>query len=1588
MSKSPTSSRSKPTESVLAPSAVERLAQELKEARANNRQIIPIVGAGLSADCGFPIVTVIVRYFGKLYRYIKYSGPIKDSVAVSFVKERFETYRKEPWRFIEDFGWPDRFQLNQDLFTQIVHEARAESPPQLIEAAVREGLKDLLPNLNPQGFKNYDSLREDIAKAFPLVVQSHGDRLALEAYAKAREKALDRFLEDWSRSTPFDVLGDWRSLILYFTNFHSDYADALFARFGATRRPGQGHQFLAFLARHLSVPTIFTFNFDSLIEQALEAEGTRVRVFAMEHGAGLPHASLLRGNQLSVIKMHGSTHALLVDEQLDRPLIPAYLERFDLITGENPLLLVVGCSENDRRLRDLVSHAVKESIRFDESKRNRESKPHHKAKPCVLWLHYEDESPKFLDELARDARKAQKILVCPTNNPGATLLHFHSSLSNCNPPSRVPYLAHVQPPVHLGRNREKTWPDKTRFELISSGEQGNPMPTAAHVLIERANYWARHGYHFIWIDLEAVQTLAGVVGSIIDQCRKFDPDLAPSVLPLDIERGAPGYVDSTLELAATRVARALRRTRYYVAFDGLKTFAYPATTHHGLTHMVITEGADEHLRNLVNFLLKLIGMDQKDLKHKRGHSIGESLIAVSVDGPKPRYDEIGPRARLADSIPLDEQCKRLVEGGYEDQRIKPWNEPGYRFEQTFKQLRDDLPLVTFKTIEPSVSAVLKLKRFCEPADSQFECNARLALVLLNLSFFRRTRPLVAMRHLLEPLLISGDASDKTYIDKLLVAFSREPQDDDKPKYALLTQLEGGGFWFNHTIRDYIYAQNTRYTNTEQIRECLTPDQTSTPEARSTLCQNVAFQLFLADMTHQRIARTWYTRTFVQSQDTFAFLEYTYHQISSIRSLVRLRGLVQVAITNLSEKNEEGMAQAVLKGIAKCDELIQSVNEELEETDIFRKLEFEGSQEFPDKFFTRPNRADEKERPLREKIDEVESSLAERHERELHTLYRAWTRAEVILRTQVAAEQLLHWCSQLLEDDLKHRCNRVVIDYEIISEREGKSTAPSYKPIYYDAFSAREFLDKDLEDGLIAKFRRYLRDLRVKLWIERSDYETCIKERQQQLASEDRPDEESLAKKILDCHQLLDIADSSLKWEQEQSFDDDELIEGRQKALDTLSEIEETLKSLEDELENQKPEMGDTNLTDPAADFPQAQANLNEAWLRLLHLRAECQLGRVSMFSHNGFTGDAGKNKWVPKVVQLEAAKKTIRDGLLQISARDARTRYTPRSVIVDPTADGALYLQYRSVFYLLNGRARWLDRQRDHEKAFEAALWSFEMARGGLGSHGPLISALIELYTVEALLARSRAVLYGGKIENGTERVESWYRSARGGLHRANELLLAGRRNVIWRKFYFRLATQYQSDRLLLNYTLLENKREERKSQEDSLANNNQPRAKTLRTRDRDQLEHQLFWNETSRKSLIGLRRGYQNLVTALDLYLPSPERKAGLPTRYRWLYRMWWELTLCGYAIGRLAIDELGKPRDKNHAHRHVREQLKWLNEIDGIEDSVLGEFVKDKNEYELLKKHFDELQAVSGTTGIAAALCRRRKIILLALEKRAPAG
>ena len=57
--------------------AIVEIAKTIRKAWYSDRTIVPVVGAGLSADSGFPVLRSVIRYLGKLYASIENGAPLE-----------------------------------------------------------------------------------------------------------------------------------------------------------------------------------------------------------------------------------------------------------------------------------------------------------------------------------------------------------------------------------------------------------------------------------------------------------------------------------------------------------------------------------------------------------------------------------------------------------------------------------------------------------------------------------------------------------------------------------------------------------------------------------------------------------------------------------------------------------------------------------------------------------------------------------------------------------------------------------------------------------------------------------------------------------------------------------------------------------------------------------------------------------------------------------------------------------------------------------------------------------------------------------------------------------------------------------------------------------------------------------------------------------------------------------------------------------------------------------------------------------------------------------------------------------------------
>ncbi len=619
---------------------------------------------------------------------------------------------------------------------------------------------------------------------------------------------------------------------------------------------------------------------------------------------------------------------------------------------------------------------------------------------------------------------------------------------------------------------------------------------------------------------------------------------------------------------------------------------------------------------------------------------------------------------------------------------------------------------------------------------------------------------------------------------------------------------------------------------------------------------------------------------------------------------------------------------------------------------------------------------------------AESDLRERHRRDIHSLLRAWVRSEGILRTQLPAEQLLNWCRQIADDDLSFRCNSIVLPYEgdRIKPHEFKNQDGT-TTVLVNPGAERE----------VESFKRFLKGFRVRILMERTDFDEAVRERWSQLSTDQvrvvsKPipaGVEELVSSgavpqingerchVVHCHYLLDIAGCVLKHCQENRRYNADLTDGCVFTLALLKQIEEILFELDTSGRFSLP--GDETLgriaedadcwkklkdftIEEVADF---KGDLHEAFLRLHHLRSECFLGRMIVFSHNGFSE-------VPEhddsLEYLEKATAEIKAGVSRLRDQDLQTQDLPRSVTIDPVADGSLYLQYRSWFYMLSGRTRWrrsFARGDDAHAsaAFEAAHNDFELARGSLGDTNPLLAAVAEFYRVEVSLARARLILNPGSSTPEAESLETArteYETARGALQRARRALESGRRNVVWWKKFFQLASQYHSDRLLLGYTRLIG----------SWTQNTPP-------------------PEEIPRYLMRLSRGYSAIRSAQDYFLPGKtEPNCYSAVRSRWLLRAWWEITLSSYATG-ILVAKRTLDQDQAYAHRLVSDYLRWLNKSATLVPDYRGSAGSANRDFNTMLNKFDraepddELLKLEPQLRLGETrLVRRHRIIGLAKE------
>lgn len=544
------------------------------------RPIVPMIGAGASIEAGAPPLAELTRYLAKTKTYIRHEvfrNQVEKSTQTNTDDGRqaeplLFPFSVQPQEFLRDFGWPDPNELNSDLWHWLksIPRTGSESADKWMDIQIEKEIFRTLADLDL--------------------------------------KFILRIYENYKTNPPWGLSGSyWKLLLHSLTQSNPDLTDTLFRRLLHRREPGTAHRYLAFLTPTLRIRLFLTINFDTLLEDALRIEGFKPTIYEIGDGVFLPHHRLVREG-ISVVKLHGGAHRLLVGDKLDTPLDEETRTRLLSYLPENLILLVLGVGGWDRRVLEMISLVPE---------KNGE----------VWWLHFEDKisdliTERFSEHLTRDL--PDWFHTERTGDPGAFLRELHSEFKSSHPSGYKPYKASDLRPIPLipptdeeGRAKETTTPSETHIatpRIVIFEDDPDDYGLGSALTLSKFVASKSSTHQPVWIDLETKFTVEDVVTEILVQLRKYDPGLPPEIIAIS-KTAQPTKSSATVKIfrkVVRRLYAAFSRGRYIVAFNGLRVFGRSPIEHHGFPSR-----SDRFCENMVlfqSFLAELLDQASPDSK--------------------------------------------------------------------------------------------------------------------------------------------------------------------------------------------------------------------------------------------------------------------------------------------------------------------------------------------------------------------------------------------------------------------------------------------------------------------------------------------------------------------------------------------------------------------------------------------------------------------------------------------------------------------------------------------------------------------------------------------------------------------------------------------------------------------------------------------------------------------------------------------------------------------------------------------------------------------------------------------------------------
>jgi hypothetical protein len=821
----------------------------IQHAKQAGVPIVPLVGAGLSAESGIPTTSQLIDYFShvKASIDIKYRRKQMRQARVSRAPLDHDLPSSVYHDYLLKAGWPDPNQLNVELLVEYrralkskkksptweradtfrksfvvpagntlsgvrlwaIHGRLRNDQPafmDLFSAQVTQGKCPVGNSVESMSLSFQNALEVFINHALDQKLEQEGIDTSLPEIGIVKKllgdpKAADGLVSAVSasmrdlRTRALRKLGvDWRGLMRTLTLGSPALSDSLFDLLVRRGDPSPGHQLLALLTESLGWNLWLTTNFDTLIEQGLRAQGIDPIVFEIHENGPAPDATLFR-NRPSVVKLHGGSFALRVDESLDVPLDKGNLDRFVEYFPKDALVLVLGYGGGDRRVMSLIDHLARRH-RNDQL-------------PKILWV-ARDGVPRSVSEAARLSWPWHPIKVVEYRSGGLFLRDLHSRLVRMHPASRTSYPAlPMVPPYRCSRPDsdrnadshpatatqdgradaldERVGQELARTVLLNKSVVVFTRRLTGESLMAHVSEYVRlsSGYNEIWCELADVATVRAMIALFFDQFRRYDPDITPKALELHTlgdspAAGAREFGDREEENArffAGQFAAAMRRGKYLVAITSTGELG-----RHPFAHDLDDDEFEQSGSHALNqtrlfyaFLRELI---------KNEECLGDSKLCVALT-------PLEASATRRKAIRLFEAFEA---------ELKEWQ----------PQVIVEIPGGKREGAPPEQMLQGFLDQMNHRALTLEKIPAReYGSLLVIAATFRRPRSLINLRRVAQQFGVLGWKVDRE-------EWGQDPLSDDKwnhcfdvmlrnlDQFGLLFRVQGGFLWMPTAVRDFLY----------------------------------------------------------------------------------------------------------------------------------------------------------------------------------------------------------------------------------------------------------------------------------------------------------------------------------------------------------------------------------------------------------------------------------------------------------------------------------------------------------------------------------------------------------------------------------------------------------------------------------------------------------------------------------------------------------------------------------------------------------------------------------------------------------------